>query len=132
MAPAGDHPLAVSAEVTIEEFVREPLIEVPTRDAVWNDYWIAAEHRGRQPARVAASVHTLDGLIEAIAVGLGVALSVAPAVDALGTAAGVVYRPVPGIAPLDLWLGHRQGDERPDVVTFRDTAIAALRHNGAL
>lgn len=59
---------------------------MPARGQVWNDYWIAAEHRGREPAQIAASVQTLDGLIEAIAVGLGVALSVAPAIDALGAA----------------------------------------------
>ena len=127
VALAADHALARSPEVSIAEFVREPLIEVPSRDPVWNDFWIAAEHRGRQPARKAASVHTVDALIEAIAIGLGVALSVEPAVEALGGPAGVVFRPVPGLAPLDVWVAHRRGDERPEVVAFRDAAVAALR-----
>lgn len=112
MALAADHPLAHRPVVTVAEFVREPLIEVPGRDRVWNEYWIAAEHRGRRPASVAASVHTLDGPIVAIAIGLGVALTVAPVVDGLGAPAGVVFRPVEGVAPLDVWIAHRHGDER--------------------
>ncbi|MBV8218296.1 MAG: LysR family substrate-binding domain-containing protein, partial [Solirubrobacterales bacterium] len=127
LALAAGHPLARRPEVSIADFVREPLIEVPSRDPVWNDYWIAAEHRGREPARKAASVHTIDGLIEAIAMGLGVALSVEPAVEALGAVAGVVFRPVPGLAPLDVWVAQRQGDERPVVAAFCDGAVAALR-----
>ena len=36
-----------------------------------------------------ASVSTLDGLMEAVGAGLGVAITVPPAVDTLGAAAGV-------------------------------------------
>jgi len=113
--------------VSVEEFVREPLIEVPTRDPIWRDYWTAAEHRDRRPPDVAATVHALDGLIEAVAVGLGVALTVAPVIDMLGAAAGVTFRPVAELAPLNVWVAHRQGDARPEVAAFRDAAITALR-----
>jgi DNA-binding transcriptional LysR family regulator len=127
VALAADHPLAAKSTVAIEDFVEEPLIEVPTRDPIWRDYWMAAEHRDRQPPKIAATVHTLDGLIEAVAVGLGAALPVAPVMDALGSAAGVIFRPIAGLAPLDVWVARRQDDERPDVAAFRDAAIAALR-----
>jgi len=121
VALARDHPLAASAEVTIEEFVREPLIEVPTRDARWNDYWIAAEHRGREPAQVAASVHTLDGLIEAIAVGLGAALTVAPdrsAAPRIGTCSSDKPRFFALPPRLRGWRSGRVGADLPCLARF--------------
>ena len=124
--PAG-HPLSAHPTVALDDLVREPLVEVPSRDPHWNRYWTAAEHRGDMPARVGARVQTLDALVEAVGAGLGVALTVAPAIDALGAAAGVVFRPVPGLAPLDVWVARRDDDERADVLAFRDTATAALR-----
>ncbi len=84
VALAADHPLAASSTVTVEDLVREPLIDVPTRDQVWREFWPAAEHRGGKPAQIAATVQTLDGLIEAVGAGLGVAVTVEPAVEALG------------------------------------------------
>src|SRR5689334_20316487 len=127
VALAAHHPLAANSVVSIDEFVQEPLIEVPTPDPIWRDYWAAAEHRDRQPPEIAATVQTLDGLIEAVAVGLGVALTVAPVIDALGSTAGVIFRPVSGLVPLNVWVAHRQGDPRPEVAAFREAAITALR-----
>jgi DNA-binding transcriptional LysR family regulator len=121
------HPLATKSVVAIQDFIREPLIAVPTQDPIWRDYWIAAEHRGRQPPTIAATVHTLDALIEAVAAGLGAALTVAPAIDAFGAAAGVIFRQVAGLAPLRVWVAHRQGDQRSEVATFQDASITALR-----
>jgi DNA-binding transcriptional LysR family regulator len=57
----------------------------------------------------------------------GVALTVAPAVEALGSAAGVVFRPVDGLEPLEFWIARREGDERAAVRAFVETAVAALR-----
>ena len=64
--------------------------------------------------------------MEAIGAGLGVATTVAPAIDMLGTAAGVVFRPVPELSPLDFWVARREHDDRPHVVAFHDAATAAL------
>jgi len=127
VALAADHPLAAGAVVALEDFLREPLVEVPTRDRLWGEFWTAAEHRGGKHPPVAATVHTLDGLMEAIGAGLGVAATVAPVTDAFSAASGVVFRPVPGLAPLDIWVGRREGDERPEVLAFLDEATAALR-----
>lgn len=127
VALAADHPLAARAEITIDEFVAEPLVEVPVRDRIWSDFWTAARHRNVMPPRIGASVSTLDGLMEAVGAGLGVAITVAPAVDALGAAAGVVFRPAPGLAPLTLWVARREHDDRRHVVALIEAATSVLR-----
>jgi hypothetical protein len=59
---------------------------------------------------------------------LGVVISVAPAVEALGGPAGVVFRPVPELSPLQFWVARADGDEREHVRHFVDEAVAALRN----
>jgi hypothetical protein len=44
----------------------------------------------------------------------------------LGTAAGVVFRPIPSLSPLDFWVARREQDDRPQVVGFIEAATAAL------
>jgi DNA-binding transcriptional LysR family regulator len=127
VALAADHPLAAEPVITIEDLIREPLVEVPVRDRIWSDFWTAASHRQGTPPQIGASVTTLDGLMEAIGAGLGIATTVAPAIDMLGTAAGVVFRPVPELSPLDFWVAHRDHDDRPHIVAFVDAATAALQ-----
>jgi DNA-binding transcriptional LysR family regulator len=127
VALAADHPLAASPHVTLEDLLREPLVEVPVHDRLWSDFWTAAAHRNGIPPRIGASVTTLDGLMEAIGAGLGVATTVAPAIELLGASAGVVYRPLPELSPLDFWVARRERDERAHVLGFLDAAVAALR-----
>jgi DNA-binding transcriptional LysR family regulator len=127
VALAADHPLATRPVITIEDFLREPLVEVPVRDVIWSDFWTAANHRNGTPPRIGASVTTLDGLIEAIAAGLGVATSIAPVVDMLGATAGVVFRPIPELSPLQFWVARREHDDRSHVVAFLDAATATLQ-----
>jgi DNA-binding transcriptional LysR family regulator len=126
VALPAEHPLAAHPQVSLPDFLAEPLVEIPVRDPVWRDFWTAARHR-HEPPRVGATVQTLDGLLEAIGAGLGVATTVAPAVEALGSGAGVVFRPVPDLEPLDFWAARRAGDDRPQVLEFLATADTALR-----
>jgi DNA-binding transcriptional LysR family regulator len=125
IALAANHPLAEKSKVTIAEFVAQPLIDVPMIDPVCREFWIGANHRAGKPPRIGATVQTLDGLIEAIGAGLGVAGTVELAVSALGSSAGVVFRPVPGLEPLEFWVARRTGDERPEVSAFVEAAVAA-------
>lgn len=127
VALAAEHPLATRGAIRIEDFIAEPLIEVPVRDRTWSDFWTAARYRDGVPPRIGASVTTLDGLMEAIGAGLGVATTVAPAIDMLGAAAGVVFRPIPELSPLDFWAARREQDDRPQVVGFLEAATATLR-----
>ncbi|HEY6398634.1 MAG TPA: LysR family transcriptional regulator [Solirubrobacteraceae bacterium] len=119
------HPLASKPQVTIEDFIAEPLIAVPVSDHVNRDFWTAARHRAGKPPRIGATVQTLDGLIEAISAGLGIASTIAPVIDALGSSAGVVFRLVSGLEPLDFWVGRHEGDERVQVTAFMQAAVAA-------
>jgi DNA-binding transcriptional LysR family regulator len=127
IALAADHPLASRTEITIEDFITEPLVEVAVRDQLWSDFWTAAAHRNGTLPRIGATAKTLDGLIEAIGAGLGVATTVAPVVDMLGAGAGVIFRPLPELSPLDFWVARREHDDRAHVLAFRDAAIATLR-----
>jgi DNA-binding transcriptional LysR family regulator len=95
-------------------------------DQVCRDFWIGARHRGGRPPRLGASVQTLDAMIEAISAGLGVAGTVAPAVDALGAREDVVFRLVPGLDPLDFFAARRTGDERSQVTDFIEASVEAL------
>lgn len=125
VALAADHPLARKRAVTLAEFVAEPIVDVPLTDTISRDFWIAADHRAGRPPRIGATVQTLDGLIEAVGAGLGVATTVAGAVDAMGAPAGVVFRPVAGLEPLEFWVARRAGDERQPVRDFIDAAVDA-------
>ncbi len=127
VALAANHPLADRSEVTIEEFLSETLVEVPVRDKTWSDFWTAADLRGGTPPRMGASVTTLDALMEAVAAGLGVATTVTPVIDMFGVSAGVVFRPVAGLSPLQFWIGRRADDEREHVNGFIEAAVAGLR-----
>jgi DNA-binding transcriptional LysR family regulator len=126
VALAADHPLTVQSELTIEDAIREPLVDVPVRDRVWSDFWTLASHRNGVRPQVGASVTTLDGLMEAVSAGLGIAITVAPAVDMLGAGAGVVFRPVRDLSPLRFWVARRREDDRPVVVAFINAAKATL------
>jgi DNA-binding transcriptional LysR family regulator len=127
VAIAADHPLAGRRSVTIEEFVREPLVEVPVRDRIWSDFWTGSEHRNGTPPHIGATVTTLDGLMEAIGAGLGVATTVAPAIEMLGASAGVIFRPVHELSPLQFWVARRENDERFQVTAFINATIAELQ-----
>lgn len=130
IALAAGHPLAERETVTLAELVEEPIVDVPSADDVSRDFWIAAKHRAGKPPRIGATVQTVDGLIEAIGAGLGVATTVTAVVDAMGASAGVVFRPVTGLEPLDFWVARRADDDRQQVLDFMDAAVDA-HHDGA-
>lgn len=117
-------PLAGQSTITAAEFVAQPIVDVPLTDRVWRDFWIAAEHRGGRPPRVSAVVRTLDGLIEAVGAGLGVAVTVGPAVEAFGPATGVSFLPCPDLEPLEFSLANRSGDPSPAVASFAESVMA--------
>lgn len=125
VALPSNHALAAKPLLRIEELLEEPLIDVPIADEVCRDFWICADRRGGRPPKVGATTRTLDGLVEAIGAGLGVAFTVEMAVEALGGSAGVVFRPVEGVDPLPFWVAWREGDDRAQVLAFAQAAVAA-------
>jgi DNA-binding transcriptional LysR family regulator len=126
VALPADHPLAEADRLTLEQFLAEPIVDVPVHDQVWRDFWVATHHR-TGPPRIGTTVKSLDGLIEAVAAGLGVAATVEPAVEALGSRAGVVFRPVDGLEPLPFWVAWRQDDHRENVRQFVETISDTLQ-----
>lgn len=112
--------------VTLAQFLAEPIVDVPVHDRIWRDFWVAARHR-IDPPSIGATVKSLDGLIEAVAAGLGVAVTVGPAVEAAGSAAGVVFRSVDGLEPLQFWVAYRNHDDRAEVRDFVGAAVSTLR-----
>lgn len=127
VALAADHPLAQQESVTIAELIAEPIVDVPTDDAISRDFWIAAKHRAGKPPRIGATVQTVDGIIEAVGAGLGVATAVPTLVEAMGGPAGVVYRPVVDLEPVEFWAARRADDDRRPVLDFIEAAVAAGR-----
>ncbi|MCL4286163.1 MAG: LysR family transcriptional regulator [Thermoleophilia bacterium] len=125
VALAAGHPLAEKESVTIAELIEEPIIDVPSADPASRDFWIAAKHRAGKPPRVGATVQTVDGIVEAIGAGLGVATAVPAVVEAMGAAAGVVYRPVVDLEPVQFWVARRAGDDRRPVLDFIAAAVDA-------
>ena len=123
--PAG-HRLAGGGSVALEDLLAEPLVEVPTHDRIWLDFWTAARHRAGRSPRFATTVETLDGLVEAVGAGLGVAITIELVVEALGPTAGVVFRPVDGLDPLEFWIARHEGDNRAHVTEFIDTVVGSL------
>lgn len=127
VALAAGHPLARQESVTIAELIEEPIIDVPTTDAISRDFWIAAKHRAGRPPRIGATVQTVDGIVEAIGAGLGVATAAPVVVEAMGGSAGVVYRPVIDLEPIEFWVARRADDDRRPVLDFIDAAVDAGR-----
>jgi DNA-binding transcriptional LysR family regulator len=117
------HPLAERPQLTLEEFLAEPLVNIPNRDEVWRNYWFAGDYRKGSPPRFTATASSLDGMYEAIRAGLGVATGIESVVAGLGADSGLVFRPVDGLDPLEFRVGKRTGDDRPEVDGF----IAAAR-----
>jgi DNA-binding transcriptional LysR family regulator len=127
LALAADHPLATNETVTLADYLEQPIVDVPTRDRTWRDYWYATSHRRGTAPRVGATAHSMEGMLEAIRAGLGVATTIESVVSGLGPAAGIVFRPVAGFEPVEFYVGWHAGDARAEVADFVDAAVSATR-----
>jgi DNA-binding transcriptional LysR family regulator len=129
LALSADHPLAQGTEVTLAEFLDQPIVNVPTHDETWRDYWYAASHRqGRRPV-VGATAHSMEGMLEAVRAGLGVALTIEPVVRALGPQSAIAFRPVTGLEPVEFFICWHSGDERAELNDFVEAALAACKQS---
>ena len=117
------HVLAAKPEVSIAEMIEQPTFDFPVADPVFRDYWMAINHRGGRPPRIAAQFRSLDGLLQAVRGGLGVNLIRERIVDTLGPNSGVVFRPVRGLEPAEISLAWAEGNTSQLVADF----VAAAR-----
>ena len=120
VALAADHPLAARAEVTLAEFLDQPIVDVPTHDQIWRDHWYALSHRHGRPPVVGSTAHSMEGMLEAIRAGLGVAATLASVTSEHD---GIEFRPLVGLGPVEFRVGRRAGDGRREVTDFVDAAL---------
>lgn len=122
---AADHPLASQPDVSFEDLLAQPIVDIPTTDPIFRDFWFASAHRGGIPPRFAATAQSMDGMIEAIRAGLAVEFTLQEVVRQLGSASGLVYRRVPELESAEFRVGRRVGDARPEVLAFLEAAVDA-------
>ncbi len=125
VALAESHHLANAASLTVEDVIAEPTFDFPTADRAWRDYWSGAEfRRGHPPPKYVAQFRTLEGLIASIRAGLGLYFATRGLVAAAG--AGVVWRRVDGLPPLQHSIARSADDDRPLVQSFVDSIAGTL------
>ena len=126
IAVSAGHVLAAKPEVSIAEMVDQPTFDFPVADPVFRDYWMAINHRGGRPPRIAAQFRSLDGLLAAVRGGLGVNLIRERIVETLGPESGVVFRPVRDLEPAEVSLAWLEGDTSELVTGFVAVAREAF------
>jgi DNA-binding transcriptional LysR family regulator len=113
------HPLVGRDEVDFAELLDEPFLALPASAGPLRDYWLALDHRGDRPARIAAEVRNADETFEAIANGIGLAL-LAAGNAAIYQRPGIAVRPVRGLSPSHLAVVWRADDDRVVVRHFAE------------
>jgi DNA-binding transcriptional LysR family regulator len=109
--PAG-HRLAGRDSVDITDLLDEPFLALPADSGGVRDYWLAVDARLGHPVTVGAEISNTEETVEALTAGLGVCLLAAGNAPLIARD-GIVVRPVTGVAPSELVLLWRRGDDRP-------------------
>jgi DNA-binding transcriptional LysR family regulator len=112
-----DHPLTGREELTMADLVDEPFLAIPESAEPLRSFWLGVDARGGRPPRIAAVVHGPEEVIEALGRGLGVAL-ISGGNAEIYRRPEFVVRPVRGLAPAQLAVAWRDGDERATVHDF--------------
>lgn len=115
--------LATKREVSVADMIEEPTFDFKVPDPIYRDFWMATNHRGGRPPKLAAQFRGLDGLLEAVRAGLGINLIRERIVNRLGPSSGVVFRPVNDLEPADVSLAWLEGNDSELVTEF----VAAAR-----
>jgi DNA-binding transcriptional LysR family regulator len=120
------HPLARESSIMITDLLDEHWLQMPSRDPIWHDFWLATEYRGGVPPLLGPAVHTIDEQLTATVTGAYVSLT-PESVAAYYPRPGISYVPVDHIAPSEVAIAWRRGDTRPALHEF----IAAARATAA-
>ena len=116
-----DHRFAHELSLPIERLLREPWIAGPRSARVARDYWLAIEHRGGVPPRIAAEVTTLDELLASVAAGMGVAL-VPEGTARFHARPDLAFIVVPDVPRATVAVAYRAGEPDPLVQEFVSVA----------
>ncbi|MFI6868311.1 LysR family transcriptional regulator [Nocardia sp. NPDC050406] len=115
------HRLATAEIIDFTDLLDEPFLALPETAGVGRDFWLATADRGGRAPVIGGEITSAEETHEAVAAGEGLALLAegnAPLL-ARGT---VVVRPVRGIAPTELAVVCRRGDDRPLVRGYLEAA----------
>lgn len=124
------HPLADRDQITIGDLLNEHWLQMPGRDPVWRDFWLATGHRDGVAPLLGPEVRTIDEQLTATATGAYVSL--APrSVAEFYPRPGISYVAVDRIEPSEVAIGWRRGDEREGVRRFVQSALATAQASGA-
>lgn len=125
VAMAASHRFAGQDVVRFEQLLQEPFVAGPREAGIWRDYWLCVEERGGVAARIGAEVATPEEWVEAVTLGLGVAVT-SQSTSWYYDRPGVVYRPLQGADPCSVAVVWRGGDLRPAVRDFVQCCIAVV------
>ncbi|MEM7273958.1 MAG: LysR family transcriptional regulator [Actinomycetota bacterium] len=117
--PSAD-PLAGLSSVTFAEIADRAMVALPRSAGALREHWLANDHRD-QPAAVAATAHSAEEAMEAVAAGIGSAL-ISSGNAELYARADVAFVPVDDLAPAELAIVWRSDDERPVVADLIEIA----------
>jgi uncharacterized protein (TIGR03083 family) len=125
VAMAASHPLASQEVVRIEQLLQEPFIAGPREAGIWRDYWLCVEERSGAPARIGVEVATSEEWVEAVTLGLGVAVT-PQSTSWYYDRPGVAYRPLQGASPCSVAVVWRHDDTRGAIRDFVNSCIAVV------
>ncbi|WP_433304096.1 LysR family transcriptional regulator [Actinoplanes sp. CA-030573] len=106
------HRLVHRDVVDISDLLDEPFLALPADSGDLRDHWLAVDARQGHPVTIGAEISNTEETVEALTAGLGICL-VAAGNTPLIARDGIVVRPVTGVAPSELVLLWRRGDDRP-------------------
>jgi DNA-binding transcriptional LysR family regulator len=117
------HPLAGRESIAIGDLLDEHWLQMPGRDPLWRDFWLATAHRDGVTPLLGPEVRTIEEQLTATITGGYVSLTPA-SVAASYPRPGLSYVPVAGIEPSAVAIGWRRGDQRESVRRFVTSARA--------
>ncbi len=118
---ATDHPLAELDPLSLDRAMVEPTFDFATEDRAWHDYWMATALRGGRPPRIVAQFRTLDALVEALRMKLGIHTGTRSLAELGGH--DLVWKEVPQLDRLEHFIAHRAGESRRHVLDFVETVM---------
>jgi DNA-binding transcriptional LysR family regulator len=123
----GWHPLADRDSIAVGDLLDEHWLQMPGRDPLWRDFWLATAHRDGVTPLLGPEVRTIEEQLTATITGGYVSLT--PASVAVSyPRPGLSYVPVEDIERSEVAIAWRRGDERSNVREFvssvRQTAAA--------
>jgi DNA-binding transcriptional LysR family regulator len=120
------HPLAGREQIEIADLADEHWLQMPGRDQLWRDFWLATAHRDGVAPLLGPEVRTIDEQLAATATGGYVSLAPASVASSYPRP-GISYVPVAGIEPSAVAIGWRHGDRRESLRRFVDSARELAR-----